>query len=122
MGLLGSVLLFPIIHQSKRHRYIFAGLRVLALPLMVVLFVVLTRNFYTSDPSIACSWCRYLSCWPTSSNNVRRYSSAVHSSLADDCLHPQHCKGTGLSSTTTSSSSFGAILSILASTFLLPLL
>ena len=61
-------------------------LRIAALPVIVILFVLLTRNFYTSDPyageyfhryglstvsifGTACSGCRYLSCIPTNSNN-----------------------------------------------------
>ncbi|GAA5926763.1 hypothetical protein JCM1841_000634 [Sporobolomyces salmonicolor] len=103
MGLVVSLLLFPIVHPSRIHKRVFIALRLVALPLAIVMFVVLTRNFYTGDPSTACSWCRYLSCWPTSSNN--------------------HCKGTGLSIVTASSSSFfPSILTVLFSTFALPLL
>ncbi|CAL1695233.1 unnamed protein product [Somion occarium] len=76
MGLLVGMVLYPIISATKRHRIIVWVLRLAAIPLAVVLFVVLIRNFYTSDPYAACSWCRYLSCIPTSSNN--------------------HCKGTGM--------------------------
>lgn len=66
MGLVVSLLLFPVVHSpSRTHKYIFYGLRILALPLAIVMFVVLIRNFYTGDPSTACSWCRYLSCWPS---------------------------------------------------------
>ncbi|KAI5479790.1 hypothetical protein MNV49_002602 [Pseudohyphozyma bogoriensis] len=97
IGLLMAIVLFPMIHQTKRHRIICIVLRVIAAPLVVVLFVVLIRNFYETDPSKACSWCRYLSCWPTSSNN--------------------HCKGTGLSTVSTSSFDmspfFGYLLPIL---------
>nr|VWO94210.1 Rhomboid protein 2 (EC [Ganoderma boninense] len=78
MGLLVGMALYPIISPSTRHRTIVIALRLLAVPLAIVLFVVLIRNFYTSDPYAACTWCRYLSCIPTSSNN--------------------HCKGTGFSS------------------------
>lgn len=70
MGLLVSLLLFPIIHPSRTHKLVFVGLRILVLPLIIVFYVVLVRNFYTSDPATACSWCRYLSCWPTAANNV----------------------------------------------------
>jgi len=83
MGLLVSMILYPIISTSKRHTAIVWGLRSVAIALAVVLFVVLIRNFYSSDPYAACSWCRYLSCIPTNANN--------------------HCKGTGF--TTTGSSS-----------------
>ncbi|BGO88928.1 hypothetical protein NBRC10512_005682 [Rhodotorula toruloides] len=101
MGLLTSILLFPIVHPSRTHKYVFIGLRLLALPLVVVVFVVLVRNFYTGDPATACSWCRYLSCWPTAANN--------------------HCKGTGLATYSTSST-LPSVLTILFSTFVLPLL
>jgi len=83
MGLLVGTTFYPVIHETKRHRLIVWFFRLAALPLTIVLFVVLTKNFYTSDPYAACSGCRYLSCFPTSANN--------------------HCKGTGLTTTTTSS-------------------
>ncbi|KAI0080317.1 rhomboid-domain-containing protein [Panus rudis PR-1116 ss-1] len=69
MGILCGMALYPIISASKRHRIITWTLRLAAIPLAVVLFVVLIRNFYKSDPYAACSWCRYLSCIPTSANN-----------------------------------------------------
>ncbi|KAF9229202.1 rhomboid-domain-containing protein [Gyrodon lividus] len=92
MGLLVGTTLYPVVSPTKRHKAIMWAFRLAAIPLAVVLFVVLIRNFYTSDPyagmfsgkchayleltcSIACSGCRYLSCIPTSSNN--------------------HCQGTG---------------------------
>ncbi|KAK4056298.1 hypothetical protein OIO90_002742 [Microbotryomycetes sp. JL221] len=104
MGLLISVILFPVIHQTKTHRIVFWVLRAVALPLIVILFVVLIRNFYTTDPGANCSWCRYLSCIPTNSNN--------------------HCKGTGLATatTTTSGNSFASLLTIVVSTFIVPFL
>ncbi|KAH8120280.1 rhomboid-domain-containing protein, partial [Phellopilus nigrolimitatus] len=85
MGLLVGTTFYPVISETKRHKAIMWGFRIAALPFVIVLFVVLTRNFYTSDPYAACSWCRYLSCIPTSSNN--------------------HCQGTGITTTTTSNSS-----------------
>jgi len=84
MGLLVGMAFYPIISPSTRHRSIVIGFRLAAIPLIIVLYVVLTRNFYKSDPYAACSWCRYLSCIPTSGND--------------------YCKGTGLS--TTSATSF----------------
>lgn len=81
MGLLVGTTLYPVISASKRHKLIMWIFRLAAIPLAILLFVVLTRNFYTSDPYAACSGCRYLSCFPTSANN--------------------HCKGTGLTTTTT---------------------
>ena len=50
MGLLTGMVVYPIISPSKRHRLIVWGLRLAAIPLAVILFVVLIRNFYTSDP------------------------------------------------------------------------
>lgn len=92
MGLLVGTIFYPVISETKRHKAIMWGFRIAAVPVVVVLFVVLIRNFYTSDPysgtrlcvlkfhqlnfALACSWCRYLSCIPTSANN--------------------HCKGYGL--------------------------
>ena len=84
MGLLVSLLLFPIIHPSRTHKLVFVGLRILVLPLIIVFYVVLVRNFYTSDPATACSWCRYLSCWPTASNNVSERRRWLYSELLGD--------------------------------------
>ena len=50
MGLLVGMTLYPIISTTKRHKIIVWTLRVLAIPVAIVLFVVLIRNFYTSDP------------------------------------------------------------------------
>ncbi|KAL0951302.1 hypothetical protein HGRIS_008011 [Hohenbuehelia grisea] len=83
MGLLVGTFFYPVISVTRRHKLIMWGFRLTAIPLAIILFVVLIRNFYTSDPYAACSGCRYLSCFPTASNN--------------------HCKGTGLTTTTTTS-------------------
>lgn len=50
MGLLTGMVVYPIISPSKRHRLIVWVLRLAAIPLAVILFVVLIRNFYTSNP------------------------------------------------------------------------
>ncbi|KAJ7706265.1 hypothetical protein B0H17DRAFT_620531 [Mycena rosella] len=81
MALFVGTIFYPVISVSRRHKILMAAARILAIPVAVLLFVLLTRNFYTSDPYAACEGCRYLSCFPTSSNG--------------------YCKGTGL--TTTSS-------------------
>lgn len=82
MGLLIGTIFYPVISTSDRHKMFAWGCKIVALPLAIVLFVVLTRNFYTSDPYKACTWCRYLSCIPMSSNS--------------------YCKGTGLTIVNTS--------------------
>jgi len=82
MGILTGTVLYPVISVTKRHRLITWMFRLAAIPLAVLLYVVLIRNFYTSDPYAACSGCRYLSCIPASYNN--------------------HCQGTGLTTTTSS--------------------
>jgi len=79
MGLICGIILLPIISTTKRHMIIVWTLRVAMIPIAIILFVVLIRNFYTGDPSNACSWCRYLSCIPSKSNV---------------------CTGTGLTTTT----------------------
>jgi hypothetical protein len=66
MGLLIAILFLPIIHPTRRHHIIVTFLRLVAGAGAVTLFFLLLRNFYSSgDPTQACSWCRYLSCIPT---------------------------------------------------------
>ncbi|KAM0751820.1 rhomboid-domain-containing protein [Meredithblackwellia eburnea MCA 4105] len=94
MGLLMSIILLPIIHQTRLHMIVFIVIRCIAAPLVFVMFIVLIKNFYDNDPAEACEWCRYLSCWPTASNN--------------------HCKGTGLETiSSTSSIWFGTLVAYL---------
>lgn len=50
MGLLVGTIFYPVISETKRHKAVMWGFRIAAIPLAVVLFVVLTRNFYKSDP------------------------------------------------------------------------
>lgn len=50
MGLLVGMFLYPIISTTKRHKAIVWACRIAAVPLVVVLYVVLIRNFYKSDP------------------------------------------------------------------------
>lgn len=50
MGLLVGTVFYPVISETKRHRIIMWCFRLAAVPLAVILFVSLTRNFYTSDP------------------------------------------------------------------------
>ncbi|KAN0125085.1 hypothetical protein V8E52_001637 [Russula decolorans] len=78
MGLLVGTTFYPVISTTKRHKLITWCFRLAAIPLAIILYVVLVRNFYTADPYAACSGCRYLSCIPRAANN--------------------HCKGTGITS------------------------
>jgi membrane associated rhomboid family serine protease len=50
MGLLVGTTLYPVLSPSKRHKTIMWAFRLAAIPLAIILFVVLIRNFYTSDP------------------------------------------------------------------------
>lgn len=50
MGLFVGSIFYPVISESKRHRIIMWGFRVVGLVAAIILFVILTRNFYTSDP------------------------------------------------------------------------
>ena len=50
MGLLVGTILYPVISVTKRHRLIMWMFRLAAIPLAVLLFVTLIRNFYKSDP------------------------------------------------------------------------
>lgn len=50
MGLLVAMVFYPIISTTTRHKYITLTLRIIAIPIPIVLFVLLIRNFYTGDP------------------------------------------------------------------------
>jgi hypothetical protein len=50
MGLLIGTTLYPVISTSRRHKLIMWGFRLAAIPLAIILYVLLTRNFYTSNP------------------------------------------------------------------------
>lgn len=69
MGLLSGLVFAPVIHFSVNHRRVIWALRIVALPIAVVLFVVLIRNFYTDDPQNSCKACVYLSCIPIALTN-----------------------------------------------------
>ncbi|KAH9968882.1 hypothetical protein BC827DRAFT_1290710 [Russula dissimulans] len=69
MGLFVGTVFYPVVSTSRRHKLIVLGFRLAAIPIAVILYVLLTRNFYTSNPYAACSGCRYLSCIPRSANN-----------------------------------------------------
>lgn len=45
MGILLGTILYPSISETKRHRYIVWGARMVALILVIVAFVLTTRNF-----------------------------------------------------------------------------
>lgn len=83
VGLICAAIFLPVISTTRTHKMTMWGVRIAMIPIAIVLFVVLIRNFYKTNPFAACSWCRYLSCIPTSANNK--------------------CKGNGLTITTTSS-------------------
>jgi len=87
MGLLVGTIFYPIICTTRRQKLITYGLKCVLVPTVIILFVLLVRNFYTSDPYAACSGCRFLSCIPTSANN--------------------HCQGTGITMTTTTTTNNG---------------
>lgn len=50
MGLLVGTFFYPIISTTPRHRLVVWVFRLVALPLAIILYVVLVRNFYTSNP------------------------------------------------------------------------
>ena len=50
MGILVGTVLYPVISVTRRHRLLRWIFRLAAIPLAVLLFVVLIRNFYTSNP------------------------------------------------------------------------
>ncbi|KAG0365999.1 hypothetical protein BGX24_003882, partial [Mortierella sp. AD032] len=58
-GILTGLVFMPVVYFSKRDKYIKLGLRVIALPLIVMLIVLGLTNFYKGANN--CSWC---SCLP----------------------------------------------------------
>ncbi|KAI8594942.1 DHHC zinc finger membrane protein [Dissophora ornata] len=61
-GILSGLVFMPVVYFSKRDKYIKLGLRVIALPLIVLFFVLGLNSFYKGVNN--CSWCKYLSCLP----------------------------------------------------------
>ncbi|KAG0300582.1 hypothetical protein BGZ97_003160 [Linnemannia gamsii] len=59
-GILTGLVFMPVVYFSKRDKYIKLGLRVIALPLIVMLIVLGLTNFYKGVNN--CSWCKYLRC------------------------------------------------------------
>ena len=50
MGLLVGTTFYPVISTTRRHKIIMWCFRLAAIPLAIILYVVLVRNFYTADP------------------------------------------------------------------------
>jgi len=50
MGLFVGVVFYPIISESKRHKTVAWVFKMAAIPAAIILFVLLVKNFYTSDP------------------------------------------------------------------------
>ncbi|RHZ44107.1 hypothetical protein Glove_759g20 [Diversispora epigaea] len=66
MGVITGCVLNPTINFSKFHKRANWALKIIALPIAILLFFVLIRNFYATIPSDRCKWCKYLSCIPIS--------------------------------------------------------
>ncbi|KAF9159308.1 hypothetical protein DFQ26_006707 [Actinomortierella ambigua] len=62
-GILSGLIFMPAIFFSKRDKLIKLGLRVIALPLLILILVLGITNFYSGNPA-TCSWCRLLDCLP----------------------------------------------------------
>ncbi|KAF9197162.1 hypothetical protein BGZ49_002558 [Haplosporangium sp. Z 27] len=61
-GILSGLVFMPVVYFSKRDKYIKWGLRVIAFPCIILIIVVMLKNFYSGENH--CSWCKYLSCLP----------------------------------------------------------
>ncbi|KAG0319821.1 hypothetical protein BG000_003779 [Podila horticola] len=61
-GILTGLVFMPVVYFSKRDKYIKLGLRIIALPLIVMVLVLGITNFYKGNNT--CTWCKYLSCLP----------------------------------------------------------
>ncbi|CEH17674.1 Rhomboid family proteins [Ceraceosorus bombacis] len=83
VGTLGGMAVCPSIHLTKKHRIIIWVCRVIGLGLLIGFFIGIGVTANSEDPSKACSWCRYLTCIPAFSQ----------------------CRGTGLTTSTSTSTS-----------------
>ncbi|KAK9710690.1 hypothetical protein K7432_008251 [Basidiobolus ranarum] len=64
-GIFSSLLLLPTIHISSADKWIKRGLMVFGLAIVIVLFTVGLRGFYSgTDANVYCPWCKYFSCLP----------------------------------------------------------
>ncbi|KAG0025426.1 hypothetical protein BGZ82_010035 [Podila clonocystis] len=61
-GILTGLIFMPVVYFSKRDKYIKLGLRIIAMPLIVMVLVLGITNFYKGNNT--CTWCKYLSCLP----------------------------------------------------------
>lgn len=50
MGLLVGTIFYPVICTTRRQRLLMYGIRIAMVPIVIILYVLLVRNFYTSDP------------------------------------------------------------------------
>lgn len=50
LGLICAAIFYPVISTTKRHKQIMWAVRIAMLPLAIVLYVVLIRNFYSANP------------------------------------------------------------------------
>lgn len=87
MGLLCSIVLLPVVAETRVRKVVWIVLRIAAAALVVVLLAVLVRNFYDNDPNKMCTWCRYLSCWPSAANNVRSSVSLLFCFVLTSCTN-----------------------------------
>lgn len=49
-GLICAAIFLPVISTTRRHKLVMWVIRIAMIPLGIVLFVILLRNFYTSNP------------------------------------------------------------------------
>ena len=85
MGLFVGTVFYPMISETKRHRLIAWTFKVAAIPVAIILYMVLVRNFYTSNPYAGMS----------QSSAIRRRLSQILCSmfrLSISIVHPNCCK------------------------------
>jgi len=85
MGLFVGTVFYPMISETKRHRLIAWSFKVAAIPAAIILYMVLIRNFYTSDPYAGMSQSSVIRC---------RLSQVLCSlfRLSISIVHPNCCK------------------------------
>lgn len=118
MGLLVGTFFYPVISTTKRHKLVMYGFRIAALPLVIILYAVLIRNFYTSDPyagecvnryrdpsTDTCCSVLWMPIFVMYSNLCKQPLQRVRFILNDDqCGVPDLTFRTGITTTTTTGS------------------
>jgi membrane associated rhomboid family serine protease len=63
MGIFACLLFMPTIHFNKWDRRRKRIMRIIAIPIIIILYTVLLVTFYRNTADDVCPWCKYISCF-----------------------------------------------------------